>query len=316
MLRIDDLGLARAEAEERGVEHDRRRRAPPRPSRSRDRRAASGSTPAAQQLLVAEAAGSTSTPSRRLRQSSSTFRAPGKAAGHADDGDRLALTPARRRRQPRASVGATATGSSTAGARNRESARTVGYWKRSTTDDVAPDRVLQAVLHPQERQRVAAEVEEVVVEADLARRRSTCAPDRGDLRRSRLRAAAPTTALPRRDRRSPARAGRRGRPCRWPVSGSASSDTNAAGTMYSGSRLRRRARAARRGSSSAPGAPDDVGDEPLVAGPCPRAPRPRRPRTAGWARARASISPSSTRKPRILTWSSMRPRNSMAPSGR
>ena len=38
-------------------------------------------------------------------------------------------------------------------------------------------------------------------------------------------------------------------------------------------------------------------------------------RTAGCGRSTASISPSSMRKPRIFTWWSMRPRNSMLPSG-
>ena len=49
-------------------------------------------------------------------------------------------------------------------------------------------------------------------------------------------------------------------------------------------------------------------------------PRRRRPRpasrTSGWPASTASISPSSMRKPRILTWWSMRPRYSRSPSGR
>ena len=39
-------------------------------------------------------------------------------------------------------------------------------------------------------------------------------------------------------------------------------------------------------------------------------------RTAGWPARTASISPSSMRKPRILTWVSRRPRNSSVPSRR
>jgi hypothetical protein len=37
---------------------------------------------------------------------------------------------------------------------------------------------------------------------------------------------------------------------------------------------------------------------------------------AGWAASAASISPTSTRSPRILTWPSMRPANAIEPSGR
>ena len=78
-----------------------------------------------------------------------------------------------------------------------------------------------------------------------------------------------------------------------------------AGTMKSGSTCARCAR------SSAAGArrrsANDVSDQPRLAGRVRRA-RPRRRRGPPGARASAdSISPSSMRKPRILTWSSTRP---------
>ena len=56
-----------------------------------------------------------------------------------------------------------------------------------------------------------------------------------------------------------------------------------------------------------------VGHQPRVPRPSSRAPATTASRTAGWAASAASISPSSMRKPRTLTWWSSRPRNSSVP---
>ena len=157
------------------------------------------------------------------------------------------------------------------------------------------------------QQRVAAQLEEVVVDADLRRNRSTSAqmprasPPTG-VRGGYVGRCAWSSRLP------PAPAAPCGPPCRWASAAARPARTNAEGTMYSGRRCsqeraqRVRRRRVRLGH--------DVGDEPLVARRCPRAPRPR-PRARRGARASAaSISPSSMRKPRILTWWSRRPRNS------
>ncbi len=58
---------------------------------------------------------------------------------------------------------------------------------------------------------------------------------------------------------------------------------------------------------------DHVGHQRAVAGPSSRA-STTASRTPGWRASAASISPSSMRKPRSLTWWSMRPRNSSVPS--
>ena len=82
------------------------------------------------------------------------------------------------------------------------------------------------------------------------------------------------------------------------VSGSASSRTYAAGTMYSGS-------AADRCAAQASALPNlltaVVRHQSLLAAHCPRAPAPPLHAPPGCSRSRASISPSSIRKPRIFT---------------
>jgi hypothetical protein len=80
------------------------------------------------------------------------------------------------------------------------------------------------------------------------------------------------------------------------VSGSASSRTNAAGTMYSGSRAA--------GARAAPPllrVAHHVRHQPRSPGR-PRAPPPRASRTPRAPRSAASISPGSMRKPRTFTW--------------
>ena len=97
------------------------------------------------------------------------------------------------------------------------------------------------------------------------------------------------------------------------VSGSASSRTKAAGTMYSGSRS---ARCARSASHVQPrSSADAVRHQPLVARRVLARQHHRLAHAADARSSRASISPSSMRKPRIFTWKSLRPRNSIVPSG-
>ena len=64
-----------------------------------------------------------------------------------------------------------------------------------------------------------------------------------------------------------------------------------------------------------PSLADDVGDEPLVARDVLAGDHRASRRPTGARASAASISPSSMRKPRILTWSSMRPRYSRSPFG-
>ena len=97
--------------------------------------------------------------------------------------------------------------------------------------------------------RVAAELEEVVLDADRARRPSTSAQIRATAslgRRCAARRAAPGA------RSSRARAAPRRSSLPLGVSGSASSGTNADGTMYSGRTAAAARRTARRRSTSAP----------------------------------------------------------------
>ena len=93
------------------------------------------------------------------------------------------------------------------------------------------------------------------------------------------------------------------------VSGSASSRTYAAGTMYSGRRsAEMRAQRLRAGRSS----PAQYATSRRSPGASSRA-STTASRTPACSGSRASISPSSMRKPRTFTWSSRRPRNSERP---
>ena len=99
---------------------------------------------------------------------------------------------------------------------------------------------------PDGQQRVPAEREEVVVDAD---RLAGPAP-----RRTPRTAAPPAPcagARPARRRRTPARAAPGGRACRWRSAAAPASTTTAAGTMYSGSRSATNSRSARRPSPAA-----------------------------------------------------------------
>ena len=165
-------------------------------------------------------------------------------------------------------------------------------------------------------ERVAAEVEEVVVDADprsagSPRTSQNCAarnPSSGvrGATRSAERAATP-----------PAPAGPGGRPCRW-RSAAGRRGGRRPPAPCTRAAARRGARRRRRRSSRA--SADHVGHQSPLArstGGAGLAGQDHRLAHAGLARARAaSISPSSMRKPRIFTWWSMRPRYSRSPSGR
>ena len=94
-----------------------------------------------------------------------------------------------------------------------------------------------------------------------------------------------------------------GRACRWRSAAAPASATNAAGTMYSGQLRCTKARSSPAVGAGAP-ARHHVGDQPLLAAGATSLAREHRPPRAprGAAPSAASISPSSMRKPRILTW--------------
>ena len=189
------------------------------------------------------------------------------------------------------------------------SSRTVGCWNRSITPTGRAGRGrAQPGHHLGGQQRVAAEVEEVVVDADPSAARAPSPRPRRRRARSAVAGGAPVAGGSRRRRRGQ-RA--RGRACRWRSAAARPARrtrpapcTRAASPASAGAR----SRSARRPP------PTDVGDQPLVAGPVLADDHRGLARRPGWSRSAASISPSSIRKPRSLTWSSSRPRNSSAPS--
>ena len=141
---------------------------------------------------------------------------------------------------------------------------------------------------------------------------STSRPDPGEQlldRRARRRDGRPRAASA--SARAPA--GPCGPPCRWAVSGSASRrDEGRRHHVLRQPRPQSVAQLRRRRPALAG---DHVGDQPAPSPPAvPR--HHHRPRARRRAPASAaSISPSSMRKPRTLTWWSSRPRNSSVPSG-
>ncbi len=173
----------------------------------------------------------------------------------------------------------------------------------------------KTLAHPRDQlrgeQRVAAELEEVVARRRRARRRARSAQIAGQQLLHRASAARADAPARRRGASGAGRAG--GRPCR---SASAAAPrgrrTPTAPCTPAGARCRKprssRGRERRRGRRRR---------RPAACRPArPRAPAPP-PRARPGARASAaSISPSSMRKPRTLTWWSIRPRNSSCPSGR
>ena len=146
--------------------------------------------------------------------------------------------------------------------------------------DVAPGRLAQPALQAGDQQRVAADLEEVLLDADPVEPQDL-APDGADrplevvARRhvGGLRGA----DLPRR------RAGPRGRACRWRSPAAAGSSTKVQGTMYSGSVSRRKARSsADRPAAPAPAGRHHVADQALLARHVLPRQHHRRARSAGW----------------------------------
>ena len=142
----------------------------------------------------------------------------------------------------------------------RPAATGVGCWNRSRTRQLHAQGVADAADQPGGEQRVAAEVEEVVVDTDGPGRARRRTGRRGLLGRRARRPAAVSSA------RCGAGSARRSS-LPLTVSGSASSTTNADGTMYSGSRLGQWPRSAADVDAAAPRRRDHVGDQPLVPGP-------------------------------------------------
>ena len=157
---------------------------------------------------------------------------------------------------------------------------------------------------------MAAEGEEVVARADLGDRRE-CAPrsPRG-VARSRSQAARRSTGAAARPRR--AREERGGPPSCSASAGRRRASRSAAGTMTSGKvarsvSMRSRSTIGRSSVTYPTRRRSSGGSSRATTTAC------RTPPTASIA---ASISPSSMRWPRILTWLSARPRKSMRPSSR
>nr|WP_281279351.1 amino acid adenylation domain-containing protein [Streptomyces armeniacus] len=124
-------------------------------------------------------------------------------------------------------------------------------------------------------------------------------------------AAAPQGRAPRnpRERSGSGRAWRSSLPV--VVSGSASSATNAAGTMYSGSRAARYARASSASKPPEAATTYATNDRPPTASSRDTTTESA---TEPCVASTASISPGSIRKPRIFTWSSARPAKTNSPS--
>ena len=158
---------------------------------------------------------------------------------------------------------------------------------------------------------MAAEVEEVVVDAHRLDAEHLAPRSRSSML---LRGVgAPRSSRPARRRSASGSGSACGRPCRSASAEGRPERTNAAGHHVLGQLLCRKPR-----SSSATRRSLAVRDRRKRPGAC-RPPALRASttasRTRGCCASAASISPSSMRKPRILTWWSRRPRNSSSPSG-
>ncbi len=302
MLRIHQLGFERRDAEERGVEqldvveHAARRRRRP------DRRAGSAGMRRVE-LVRLRRRGSTRGPSHRLAQNASTSRGAGEPAGHADDRDRLV---------GRAS-GGTSAARLAAGRVDRLCQRRRGRRREERRrGDVGQAAVAQLGQQAQRQQRIAAELEEAVERADLVEAEHSANAAQMAASRSpdgaRYGCASSGRALV-----GAGSAARSSLPLA--VTGSAASETNdrrhhEVGQQRGELRAQHRRRGVRRVRRH------DVGDQPLDPSGRRRRSTTAHELTPGSAASRASISPSSMRKPRILTCVSARPKNSRMPSGR
>ena len=183
----------------------RRRRARRAPARRRDRCAARRDRRV--ELVRRRRSVIDSRPSHRLLPELLDVAAPGEAAGHADDRDRL--VGVRTRARERGAGGAPASSSACA------SAAGVGAAKNDRRRDLGhAERRAACASSAQRQQRVAAELEEVVEARRPGRGR---APRRTRAQISGLAIARPArgTAVPARAARSSAPAARRDRACRW-----------------------------------------------------------------------------------------------------
>ena len=194
-------------------------------------------------------------------------------------------------------------------------AHRVGQVRDGGRGEQGPDLHAQAPPpHPRDQlhreQRVAAQLEEVVVHARPAPGRSTSAQIAASASSTGVRGA---TYRALRRRAAPARAAPCGPACRSASAAARRSTTNAAGTMYSGS-CSPQVRAQRRPPSHAS---PDRRRPPAACSPgaSSRTTTTRLAHVRVLRAARASISPSSMRKPRIFTCWSTRPRNSSVPVG-
>ena len=285
-------------------------------------RAARGSTPGRRAAPSSVKKRIDSTPSRRLRQNCSTSAAPGKRPAMPMIAIASGVPAGRRCRRGRPRRRAPACDRRRCRARQVRAARALtrrmgpGRVQDRRTRDAAAELLdsRRAGSATAARERVAAEVEEVVVDAD----RSTPSTSRQMPATivSSSASAAPRTAAASSGR---SRLGGGQRPAvdlavrrqRQRVERA----RRPPGACSSGSRSRRK-RAQLLGGRRAP--PASARRRRPAAGrrARPRG-RPRPPRARrGARRSAASTSPSSTRKPRILTWWSRRPRNSRLPSAR
>ena len=190
------------------------------------------------------------------------------------------------------------------------SAATLGASNRLRIATSTSKRRADPADQPRRQQRVAAELEEVVVDADPRARRSTSANSAHRI------ASCGVARRPVRLRRAqaPAPAAPGGRACRS-ASAAAAPAPRAPTAPCSPAAA----------ATARPAAPRRRAPRPA---PPPRsrpaAGRPRRPSratttacdTPACRSSAASISPGSIRKPRSFTWASARPRNSSTPSGR
>ena len=247
----------------------RRRRARPR-SRSAARDVVGG---AARLELVEE-------PQPLLREGERQRR-PSRGTG-ASGGAGGAAAP-RRRRDPR-------------GERRRRSAPRTASRSGSST----PKASRTPRQHLRREQRVAAQLEEVVVGRPTRSTPSTSAQIAGEQLLGRVRGRRRSRVARRR-----ALSGARQRlrsTLPLGVSGSASSEHEGRGHHVLRQPLAQEARAARPRPAAGSVGRHDVGDQALVARARPRAPAPPPRAPPGAAASAASISPSSMRKPRTFTW--------------
>ena len=194
---------------------------------------------------------------------------------------------------------------------------TVGASNSARSGSSTPSALAQPRHHLGGEQRVAAELEEVVVHADPLAAASTSAQIPASSSSTGVRGA----GVRRRGARGRLRRrqGACGPPCRWASSGSACERHEGRRHHVLGQPLAPGTRAAppqlRPATSPRPARRRPPARRSPAAAGASRA-TTAASRTAGCAASAASISPSSMRKPRTLTWWSIRPRNSSSPSGR